>query len=70
MEWAFTFRSDVEMKKNALAKFGVFQISQEGGDFLKSCRTATGKPIQTWEQAVERLNELKEEGINLIVRKA
>lgn len=59
--------------KNKLAKFGVFQISENGADSLYRSRDLKGKPLMTFADAVAMKQYLHDHctdknNLNLIVR--
>lgn len=45
------------MKKKTLAKFGVFEIDENGNDELRTARNTKGKPFQTRAEAQYYIRE-------------
>lgn len=43
--------------KNKLAKFGIFNTTENGADFLVTARDSKGKPLATYQAAQARLND-------------
>ena len=46
--------------KKKLAKYGIFDSTKDGADFMVCSRDKEGKPLVSYEQAISRLNEFSE----------